>query len=243
MLAFSNWKPKTMKVEFPFAQLHLGDCREILPNIMGDIDLIITDPPYGVGLNTKNGSRGRGNVNYFKGGRVSVDHSPIFGDDEPFDPSPLLQARRCVIWGANHFADRLPPSRCWFSWDRNCGRAGASDSAQCELAWTCGLPYRANRVFRHMWDGYRRDSETGQKHLHPTQKPVALMEWCISFFPGDGAVCDPFMGSGPVGVACANLGRRFIGIEIEPAYFDISCRRIEAAHAQMPLPLEAMSHV
>ena len=86
-------------------------------------------------------------------------------------------------------------------------------------------------MFRHHWDGMMRDSERGVPRVHPTQKPVAVMSWCLGFAPG--SVLDPFMGSGTTGVACMNLGRKFIGIEIEPKYFDISCERIENAQRQM----------
>jgi site-specific DNA-methyltransferase (adenine-specific)/modification methylase len=83
-----------------------------------------------------------------------------------------------------------------------------------------------------MWNGMIRDSERAYPRVHPTQKPVKLMEWCLSFAPDADSVLDPFLGSGTTGVACANLGRRFIGIEINPKYFDIACTRIEAAQAQ-----------
>ena len=89
-----------------------------------------------------------------------------------------------------------------------------------------------------MWAGFQRDSEVGERHLHPTQKPVELMLWCLEFFQHSNTILDPFMGSGTTGVACARLGRRFIGIEIEPKYFDIACKRIEQAYRQPDLFIE-----
>jgi site-specific DNA-methyltransferase (adenine-specific) len=112
---------------------------------------------------------------------------------------------------------------------RCCGD-GNSDFADCELAWT-NLP-KAVRIFRHMWNGMLRASERGYPRVHPTQKPVALIEWCITQIAAPQSVLDPFMGSGTTGVACANLGRQFIGIEIEAKYFDIACERIDAAYRQ-----------
>jgi site-specific DNA-methyltransferase (adenine-specific) len=89
------------------------------------------------------------------------------------------------------------------------------------------------RKFTHLWNGMIRGSERDVQRVHPAQKPVKLLEWCISWLPLDAStILDPFMGSGTTGVACANLGRRFIGIEIEPKYFDIACKRIETAYLQ-----------
>ena len=103
------------------------------------------------------------------------------------------------------------------------------------MAWTnvIGAP----RVFRNLWAGILRSSEKGE-HFHPTQKPVALMEWCLQFVDAE-TILDPFMGSGTTGVACARLGRRFIGVEIEPRYFDMACRRIEEAQRQRDLFVDA----
>ena len=92
--------------------------------------------------------------------------------------------------------------------------------AEAEMAWT-----NRDSVIR-VYDGNRSEPD----REHPTQKPIALMQWCVE--KTTGTVLDPFMGSGTTGVACANLGRKFIGIEIEPKYFDIACRRIEQAYKQ-----------
>lgn len=214
------------------ATLYLGDCRDILPTL-GRVDAVVTDPPYGIGLQTQNAGRSR--RKYQKRGEsvryaVTQAHKfdPIIGDNEPFDPAPLLDlAPSMVLWGANNYAARLPDSPCWFSWDKKCGKAADSDIGDCELAWTRGLRFKTVRVFHHMWAGFQRDSEVGDVRLHPTQKPVALMAWCLSFFPSAETILDPFMGSGTTGVAAVQLGRKFIGIEIDPKYFDIACRRIE----------------
>jgi site-specific DNA-methyltransferase (adenine-specific)/modification methylase len=106
--------------------------------------------------------------------------------------------------------------------------------ADCELAWT-NIP-GAVRVFRWLWSGpYQQKRED---RFHPTQKPLALLEWCLGFVPNAHTILDPFMGSGTTLVACAKLGRAGIGIEIDPGYFDIACRRVEEAYRQPDMFIE-----
>jgi len=199
------------------ATLYLGDCLEILPTI-GRVDAVVTDPPYGIGEAAgKNSSRG--NL------AVAKDYGVDSWDDRTVDEAvPLIMAasRQQVIFGGNYYS--LPPSSCWLVWDKE---NGSNDFADCELAWT-NLPIAVRRI-RYMWNGMLRANKEPRGD-HPTQKPVGVMQWAVSFTKG--TVLDPFMGSGTTGVACANLGRKFIGIEIEPKYFDIACKRIEAAYAQ-----------
>jgi len=198
------------------ATLFLGDCRDILPTLP-KVDACITDPPYGIG---EDGGRFRDR----KGGGHRV--LPKLGWDserpckETFD-AILDSAPSAIIWGGNYFADLLPPSKGWLYWQKLMG----GDFADGELAWT-SLD-RALRQFTHC-------NKAGGKE-HPTQKPVALMAWCLSFVPKAQAILDPFMGSGTTGVACMNLGRKFIGIEREVKYFDVACRRIEDAQRQARL--------
>jgi site-specific DNA-methyltransferase (adenine-specific) len=208
--------------------IYLADCREVLGSL--EADALISDPPYGVDLNTKNASRGRG-FRPYDGKARAVDFERVIGDAEPFDPAPFLRFDCIILWGANHYAERLPTSHCWLSWDKKWGKAAASDLGDGELAWTKGLTYKTIRIFRHMWAGFQRDSEVGERHVHPTQKPVELMSWCIGFFPDARTILDPFMGSGTTGVAAVQDGRSFVGVEIEPSYFDVACRRIEKALA------------
>jgi site-specific DNA-methyltransferase (adenine-specific) len=128
-----------------------------------------------------------------------------------------------ILWGGNYFG--LPPSRCFLIWDKGAGFKGRT-YAEAELAWTS---LDANvRIFQ--WDPLARGDYKGKEH--PTQKPIALMEWCMKRAGDPQSVLDPFMGSGSTGVACANMGKTFYGIEREPKYFDIACKRIEAAYAQ-----------
>jgi site-specific DNA-methyltransferase (adenine-specific) len=203
------------------ATLYLGDCREILPTL-GRVDAVVTDPPYGHGWTGIN-SESAGGRNW-KRRRAEA----IVGHNESFDPAPFLTYSDVILWGANHYANALPASAGWLIWDKRDGTA-SNNLSDVEIAWH--KRGGSARLIRHMWNGLCRDSEIGEHH-HPTQKAVAVMEWCLGFIPSAETILDPFMGSGTTGVACARLGRKFIGIEIEPKYFDIACRRIEAAYAQ-----------
>ena len=195
------------------ATLYLGDCRDILPTL-GKVDAVVTDPPYGIG---EDGGRFRGRL----GQRTKV--LPKGGWDkarpEPAVFRAILEAAPLqVIWGGNYFADLLPVSKGWLYWQKLMG----GDFSDGELAWT-----NRDKALREF-----TCCPKGKGGLHPTQKPVKLMAWCLGFLPDARTILDPFMGSGTTGVACANLGRSFIGIEIDPSYFDIACRRIEEAYRQ-----------
>jgi site-specific DNA-methyltransferase (adenine-specific) len=201
-----------------------GDCLSILPQIKADI--IITDPPYGVNLDTYNKSRGRGCK------CQASDYPSIVGDNEPFDPSHLLGYNRVVLFGANYYADKLPPSSGWVVWDKLNGLTskrdwGFNDNADCEMIWT--NVNEPCRLVRHRWMGMLKDSERRERRVHPTQKPVELMRLLIEHYskPGD-VICDPYMGSGSTGVAALRSGRSFIGIEISTDYMLIAKRRIDA---------------
>jgi site-specific DNA-methyltransferase (adenine-specific) len=211
------------------ATLYLGDCREILPTL-GRVDAVVTDPPYGIGYHARTIG-----ASETRAGRSQYEGEGIIGDDTEFDPTLLLAFPTCVIWGGNHFADKLPPSSAWWVWDKRGDPAfyGKTTFADCEIAWTnCPGPAR---MYKQIWNGIVREGEeaarSGYGRVHPTQKPERLMRWCVERIEAE-TILDPFMGSGTTGVACAKLGRKFIGIEIEERYFDIACRRIEAAYAQ-----------
>ena len=182
--------------------------------------VLITDPPYGIGASAGTG----------KYGRLKIEASTDLGWDSAPPDDSLLYAliaacERAVIFGGNYFG--LPPSRNYLVWDKGAGFKGR-DFAECEMAW-CSWDGNA-RILSH--DPLARgDYRNGNKE-HPTQKPVAVMEWAIQHAGSSGTILDPFMGSGTTGVACINLGRKFIGIEIERKYFDIACRRIEDAQRQ-----------
>jgi len=195
-----------------------GDCRDILPSLP-KVDLVLTDPPYGInfvhGHNLKDPNASR-----FNG--IAVE-----GDMDSFDPAFLLGFDRVVLWGANHYADKLPTKdRRWLVWDKRCG-LGDNDGSDCEMAWAKGTNGKSDRLFRHLWDGFNKDSERGVQRVHPTQKPVPLMKWCIGFYPKSDTILDPFIGSGTTLVAAKMLNRKAIGIEIEEKYCEIAARRLE----------------
>lgn len=195
--------------------LILGDCRAILP-ALGKVDAVVTDPPYGIGEHG-GACRTRGRPGYAKHERLGWDAA------RPDWIADLLSyGREQIIWGGNYFADLLPPSKGWLYWQKLMG----GDFSDGELAWTSRD--KALREFTQC--------PKNQGAEHPTQKPVAVMQWCLGFLPDCQTILDPFMGSGTTGVACAKLGRKFIGIEIEERYFDIACKRVAAAVAEPRLP-------
>lgn len=196
------------------ATLYLGDCRDILPTLP-KVDAVITDPPYGIG---EDGGRSRipkGRRNHRVLDKMGWDKDRP--SREVFDLMELAAPVR-LYWGGNYFADYLPPPKGWLYWNKLMG----GDFSDGELAYTS--MDKALRQFTYC------NKEGGKEH--PTQKPIPVMEWCIAQVDNPETVLDPFMGSGTTGVACMNLGRQFIGIEREPKYFDIACRRIEDAQRQ-----------
>jgi site-specific DNA-methyltransferase (adenine-specific) len=206
------------------ATLYLGDCLEILPTL-GKVDAVVTDPPYGIGYRH---SAFGANVKTGMGTFAARNEGAIVGDDKPFDPSPFLSFPDCIMWGANHFADRLPKSAGWLVWDKKLGLK-EDNFSDGEAAWH--KRGTRLRIYRKLWNGLLAH-EPQERRQHIMQKPIDLMLWCLGFVPDAETILDPFMGSGTTGVACVNLGRKFIGIEIEPKYFDIACRRIEDAYKQ-----------
>ena len=211
------------------ATLYLGDCREILPTL-GPVDAVVTDPPYGINFVHGAGGDGIGGGKYVS----KFNGVAIEGDNRPFDPAPLLDiAPVTVLFGANHFSHLLPAASKWLIWDKRCALT-RNDFADCELAWT--NKGGVARLINHYWNGMMRDSEKNIPRVHPTQKPIAVMAWALQeTTEPTNTILDPYMGSGTTGVACVNLGRHFIGIEIDPKYFDTACRRIEAATRQPDL--------
>jgi site-specific DNA-methyltransferase (adenine-specific) len=200
--------------------LYHADCGEVIGSVVAPetVALLLTDPPYGVSERTNRKAAGRGKL------AECNDFPPVHGDDKPFDPTPLLAFKRAVLFGANYFSERLPPSPSWIIWDKRDG-IPSNDNADVELAWSnLGGPARC---FRHIWNGMIKASERGERRVHPTQKPVALAQWVIGQHTQPGEVVfDPYAGSGSVLVAAKNLGRRAIGVEIERRYCDEIVRRL-----------------
>lgn len=193
--------------------IYNGDCRELLPELRRRhrFDLLLTDPPYGDNHDT--------DYSRFTGGAgvPRSRHARIEGDVEPFDPSPLLTLEcQAILFGANRFSDKLPCGS-WLVWDKRTSGGAKNVMSDGEAAWWS--KGRGLYIYSHSWDGFNRGSERGTAY-HPTQKPVALMRWCLqraNLKPG-ALVLDPYMGSGPIARACLELGYRYIGIELSEGY-------------------------
>lgn len=210
-------------------ELYLGDCREILPTL-GKVDAVVTDPPYG--MNYRRGGNSASSISSTK----KVFTESIVGDAEPFDPSPWLALAPCCFTGAQWFYQRLPAGGGLHVWNKR-GPYTPIDQADGDLIW---FSHRENlRIVDLVWRGLCRTTENTSRIEHPTQKPLALMEWCLKRLPCAHTILDPFMGSGTTGVACVKLGRKFIGVEICEKYFDIACKRIESAYRQPDLFINA----
>lgn len=202
------------------ATLYCADCRNVLPTL-GKVDAVVTDPPYGIGIDGQKGSDRK------DGTQLRKHHEHLGWDKEPPSADLLRQVvaagQWAIVWGGNYFMDALPAQKAWLVWDKEQYGLSMSDG---ELAWS-NLPkvLRIKKMHRtHLWQ---------DKPDHPTQKPEKLMRWCIGELPEPNlSILDPFMGSGTTGVAAVQMGRDFIGIEREEKYFEIACRRIEDAQRQ-----------
>lgn len=198
------------KVVIGDATLYLGDCMDILPTL-GKVDAVITDPPYGIGFAAQPTKWQR-----------LAGKAPEAWDDQT---APDIDAIRLlgdiqIIWGGNYY--NLPPTRGWLSWFKP---DAPPSMANFELAWT-----NQDRNARQL--SVSIGATNAERVGHPTQKPLALMRWCVDQAGVVQTILDPFMGSGTTGVAAIQLGRKFIGIEREEKYFEIACKRIEQATAQ-----------
>lgn len=205
--------------------LYLGDCREILPSLP-KVDAVVTDPPYGIGFagQPTNCQRRAG-------------HEAQAWDDFAIDglAGIIGHGEKQVVWGGNYYA--LTPSRGWLSWFKP---DAPPSMGSVEFAWT-NLNQNSRQINCSI------GATNAERVGHPTQKPLAVMRFTLREIGYAGTILDPFMGSGTTGVAAVKLGRKFIGIEIEPKYFDIACRRIGEALAQPdffvepPKPAEQLS--
>ena len=213
------------KVVIGNAELWHGDCREVLP-LLGQVDAVITDPPYGILNLAGEGSTPAVRKSPRQMGSGTLKNRILNTSAVEWDVAPdaaVFDALRAnstlqVFWGGNYFA--LPPARGVLVWDKE---QPWENFSQVEIAWT--NLNRPAAIFRESATRGTPDK------VHPTQKPISLMRWCVAMVDAP-TVLDPYMGSGTTGVACAELGRQFIGIERERKYFDIACERIARAQAQ-----------
>jgi len=195
--------------------IYNADCREVLPQLE-PVDLVLTDPPYGIGEHGGNSSRSKlANARGYGGSEWDNETK-----DSEVEMSVSI-ARNAIVFGGNYY--NLGKSSCWLVWDKD---NGANDFADCELAWT-NLK-KAVRKFKWRSQGMLQELGGANKETrhHPTQKPLALMKWCIKEAGEPQTIIDPFMGSGTTLVAAKQLGRKAIGIEIEEKYCEIAVERL-----------------
>lgn len=193
--------------------IYHADCREVLPSLPKS-DLVLTDPPYGL---TRWHATG-----YFRESRIFAQGVKDW-DTQPVPETLadiIAHAKDSIIWGGNYF--NLGPFVAPLVWDK---QNGANRFADGEIAWT-SFAEGTVRIFRHQWWGFLKETERGEVSQHPTQKPVALMKWCISLVKNAETILDPFMGSGTTLRAAKDLGRKAIGIEIEEKYCEVAANRL-----------------
>jgi DNA modification methylase len=193
--------------------IYHGDCREILPQL-GRFDLLLTDPPYGIAYDASH-------TKYHNG----IDRGIAEWDKEPFDPVHLIALDMpSILWGGNCYSSRLPAYAGWLCWCKTMRDDADIRQADMELAWTNCI--RRPRIFHHLWIGAYKESESGIRNWHPTQKPLALMRWCIGLVPDAHSVIDPYCGSGTTIVAAKAMGLTAIGIELHERYCEIAAKRL-----------------
>ena len=209
------------------------DCMDYLATLPDKcFDLAIVDPPYGIGESCdKNKSRGKL--------AIAKDYKAFSGGDkEPptqeFFNHLLRVSKNQIIWGANHFADKLPcpASPSWIVWDKE---NGDSDFADCELAYTSFKS--AVRQFRFRWSGMLQgDMKNKETRIHPTQKPVKLYQWLLENYAKPGQrILDTHGGSGSSAIACHYFGADMVWIEKDEDYYKAACERFKNATAQVDM--------
>jgi len=194
--------------------IYHGDNREWTHTGIG---AVVSDPPYGMGWNTRTDRfSGGSQLSRSKRGVGRADWGDVQNDDKPFDPAPWLGYEQVILWGSNHYAQRLPVGTT-LVWIKRLDGAFGSFLSDAEVAWMKG-GYGVY-CFRDL-----SQVAEARDRVHPTQKPLPLMTWCVQ--KTEGVILDPFMGSGTTLVAAKNLGRKAIGIEIEEKYCEIAAKRL-----------------
>ena len=198
-------------------RLILGDCLKVMP-LLGRFDAVVTDPPFGINY-AANPIVGKG--------KIASNHARKDWDGAAPEMSPVLaMSEQHIIWGGNYF--NLPPVRGWLTWFKP---DAPPSLGQFEMAWT-SIPRTTRQISQSI------AATNAERIGHPTQKPLAVMAWCLGFLPKAQTILDPFMGSGTTLVACQRLGRNGTGIELDPDYFAIACKRVDEATRQVDLFIE-----
>jgi DNA modification methylase len=198
-------------------------------------DMVFTDPPYGINI---------GNQSQGKGGGVAkkIDYGINEWDKQiPYDAINLSLSicDNVVLWGANYYADKLPPSSCWIVWDKD---NGETDFADCELAWTSYS--KSVKKFKWKWMGMiQEDMKNKEKRVHPTQKPVPLAEWTFNEFKVGQNILDLFLGSGSTMVASHNTKRKCFGMELDPKYCQVIVDRMQKLDPTLEIKKNGQAYI
>ena len=206
-------------------QIFHGDCREILPEL-GPVDLVLTDPPYGIDWNTDYTRFTNSIAN-----SPRKAHQKIVGDSGDFDIDIIFGDWELIWWGAHLAPWKIKAHGSWLVWDKRFDN-GKSFLSDAELAWWS--QGKGVYIFKHTWQGMIRN-KTGEprRRNHPNEKPLSLMKWCIEKAKSTGLICDPYMGSGTTLRAAKDLDRKAIGIEIEEKYCEIAAKRLSQEVLQL----------
>jgi site-specific DNA-methyltransferase (adenine-specific) len=195
-----------------------GDCLDVMKSLPDKcIDLVLTDPPYGIGIKNKVGGNNLAIATDYK----SFDDTKI--PDKSYFEEIKRISNNAIIFGGNYFVEFLDNSSCWLVWDKD----NTGNFADCELAWTNYSG--AIRKIKYRWNGMLQENmKNKEERFHPTQKPVALFQWILNNYSQPGmTIFDPFAGSGTAAIACLETGRDYILVEKEPEYIEIINKRIE----------------
>ena len=215
-----------MKIE-----LNNADCLEAMRQMTDNqFDLAIVDPPYGISINKQSQGKGGGVAKKIEYTKKDWDKSAP--NKEYFDELIRISKNQ-IVWGANHFISKLPyDSPCWIVWDKD---NGATDFADCELAWTS---FKTSvRKLKWKWSGMlQQDMKNKEQRIHPTQKPVKLYEWLLDNYAEEGqTILDTPLGSGSIALACHNRGYSLTAFEIDKEYFEAAKKRLEIHQAQLTM--------
>lgn len=208
-------KPETSNPHQVKLDLMFGDCLEFVGDLVSRVDAVVTDAPYGLNYDASKSSQ-KG-IKKFR---------QIEGDDHPFDVTPFLEFPDILVWCLPQLTVGVPIGEgAWYAWDKVTKNNLKVRISECEYAWHRSAT--KTRAFRYLWSGAYR-LERGRTTLHPNQKPIKLMEWCLSLLglPEGSTILDPYMGSGSTGLACCRSGFNFIGIEKDPEFYRVACDRL-----------------
>jgi len=224
----------------PFFETELGrlyhaDCLEVMAHLDLSGYALLIDPLYGENQNLQRSIENtKCPERTLRGLKLKRYDWPAIEDLKPLDPTPFLRFDQAIVWGGNYIADLLPASRCWIVWDKL--HIPPDNHHDCEMAWTnlSGV----SRVHRQLWRGICREGEenisNGPK-LHPFQKPIRLMNFCLEQFKGDPPIFDGFAGSGTVAVSCERNNRPWVCVENSIEYCRIAAERIRKETGQLHL--------